>query len=382
MKKSIVIILFVFLAACNHKKDIPEILLNEFDIKVISSDNSAPSINLDEDHLKEMLVLLHNNFSAEEIKKYFQLTDELYNEKINKLFGEGLVKKVDDRKFIPTCMVISIDEGKEIKKFADSLGREMSSIAIDRIAKIKEEYSKISSFKNFSFEETSLFVLGEVIHNHWQMNAIEERYIKSFPPHRGASRYYLSIQEVNAAAKTQPFGIYNDKFVDYGGYVLGIYGNRKFEHDFMSQTNDDLVKYFGLNATDKITDLKKVLIEELVKQQRNPKYVVSKNHLNGFANLNFMKDGKITIPVVAKEDNKKLYGLASIITNDLINYLERNRPMFVKMFLNSAYKDQTSFREWFAWIYQFIISETVNQLIAKGYIKTPTSNNACFVLLK
>ena len=37
--------------------------------------------------------------------------------------------------------------------------------------------------------------------------------------------------------------------------------------------------------------------------------------------------------------------LASIISTDLINYLERNRTLFVKIYLNTSYKNQASCRE-------------------------------------
>lgn len=336
MKKIILLSTLLFITSCSHKKDISETLRNKFDVHVLSSSYSGPAINLEENHLKEILVLLHNNFQPEEIKEYFNLSDSTYNLYINDLFGEGLIKKNEEGNFVPTCMVIDIENGIQLKKTADSLGREMSLIAIDRLGKIKEAYKNISSFKNIPFEDASLFILGNVIHNYWQMQEIEEKYLKAEPPYRGLKRYYLSILENPGNSKNKSLEMFANKFQSIENYIAGCYG-------------------IELAKTDSI---------------------VTRAELKGI-----LKQQTPGVPLIGIEDSNKLMSLAQIISPDLLNYLEKNRTLFVKLYLNSVYKDQTTFREWFVWYYQFIITQTNRTLIERGHIKKSYANVSKFILL-
>ena len=337
MKKTIIVLLILLFSACSSKKNISDILQNNFEFRTISNSFSNPAINLEKDHLKEILLLLHYKFTPEKIKEHFNMSDSVYNIRINDLFGEGLIKKTSSGEFVPTCMIVDTDEGKIIKNTADSLGREMSGIAIDRFEKIKSAYLKITSFKKKSVESTSLFILGNVLHNYWQMKFIEERFIKSFPPQRGNSRYYLALLQNQDGNNSEPFVLFSNRFKTIGNYTIDLYGN-KFKEGFPSYTEKELDNLF---------------------RTKNSK-------------LQFV-DGT---------DQKKFDELALIITQDLLNYLERNRPQFVKLYLNSVYKDQTSFREWFVWYYQFMITKTINVLIEKGFIPKQSLNNIPYVFIK
>ncbi|MFA5805310.1 MAG: hypothetical protein WC879_11755 [Melioribacteraceae bacterium] len=337
MKKIIVVVVILLFTACSSKKNISDVLQNKYEIRTISNNFSIPAIDLEKDYLKEILLLLHYNFTAEKIKEHFDMNDSIYNIRINYLFGEGLIKKTSSGDFAPTCMIIDADEGKIIKNTADSLGREMSGIVIDRIGKIKEAYAKIPTFKKIPFENASLFILGNVLHNYWQMKFIEEKYIKSFPPQRGSGRYYLALLQNQNGNNSEPFGLFISRFKKIGSYTINLYRN-EFKGEFPSYTEKELDNLFR-----------------------------TKNS---------------TLLLVNESDQKNLEEVALIITQDLLNYLERNRPLFVKLYLNSVYKDQTSFREWFIWFYQFMITKTTNTLIEKGFIQKHSSNNAFYVFKK
>ena len=336
-RKIILFLTLLIITACSHKKDIPETLQNKFDVLVISNNFNSPAINLEENHLKEILVLLHNNFSAEKIKEYFKLNDSTYNLCINSLFGEGLIKKTSEGNFVPACMVIDHENGNQLKKSADSLGCEMSLIAIDRLAKIKDEYKTIAAFIYIPFDNASLFILGNVVHNYWQMPVIEEKFINAEAPYRGVNRYYIAIVENNKAGKSQAFGLYTNRFQQIGNYLAGYYGSNVDERDSIL-TKSELGK------------------------------IIKKNNSS--------------IPLLKTEDQKKLNEIASIISSDLLNYLDKNRTLFVKLYLNSVYKDQTTFREWFAWYYQFIITQVNKTLIEKGFIKNIVPREDRFILVK
>jgi len=337
MKNIIIVSILFLITACSSKKNISDILQSNFEIRIISNSFLTPPINLEKDHLKEILLLLHYNFTAEKIKEHFNMNDSIYNIRINDLFGEGLIKKTNNGNFVPTCMIVDKEEGKIIKSTADSLGREISGIAIDRFEKIKSAYSKISSFKNIPFENSSIFVLGNVLYNYWQMKFIEEKFIKSFPPQRGSSRYYLALLQNQNKSGEEPFGLYCDRYEQIGKHIINAYGN-KFNVDDQKLTGKEIDQ--------------------------------------------FVKNRKLSFLLINAVDQKKLEELAFIITQDLLNYLERNRPLLVKLYLNSVYKEQTSFREWFVWFYQFIITQTNKTLIEKGFIKNISAGSVEVVLEK
>ncbi|PKL83694.1 MAG: hypothetical protein CVV24_03665 [Ignavibacteriae bacterium HGW-Ignavibacteriae-3] len=337
MKPLLLLIGFILLTGCSPKKDIQETLKNKFDVLIISKDLSIQPVNIEENHLKEILILLHYNFADDKIKEHFSMTDDQYKSAINDLYGNGLIKKTPEDKFVPSCMVINLDDGNELKKTADSLGREMSLIGIDRLDKIKEAYSKIPAFKNIPFGDVSLFMIGNVVFNYFQMPFIEEQFLRAEAPRRGENLYYLALIENDSKNGAEPFGIFVNRFQNHGNYTAAYYGN-------------------GHAANDSI--FTRTQINRLLKEQ-SPLF-----------------------PFIGKSDQKKLKDLAAIITPDIISYLERNRTLYVKLYLNSVYKDQTSFREWFVWYYQFIIAQTNRTLIEKSIIKFPAGTKSEFVLAR
>ncbi|MFA7228767.1 MAG: hypothetical protein WC061_07020 [Melioribacteraceae bacterium] len=334
MKKISILLVLILISACSDKKEIPEILESKFETLVISDDFSSPAIKLEENHLREILILLHNDIPDEGIREYFRMSEAAYKSAINDLYGEGLIKRMGSGKFVPACMVIDSENGERMKKTADSLGREMSLIVIDRLEKIKEAYGRIPAFKNIPFGNASLFILGNAVYNYWQMPSITGQFLKANPPRRGAGRYYMAVLE-NKEGGSEPFGLFFNKFLPEDNYMAGVYGNN-------IPRADSILNSTALSAL-------------------SPK-------------------SGISIPVFTQADQKKLSELASVVTPDILAYLEKNRTLFVKLYLNSVYKDQTSFREWFVWYYQFMITRSNKTLIEKGYIKTPASMGASFLL--
>ena len=251
-------VLFILLvSACSHKKEISDILQNKFEVRTLSNDFSSPAIDLDKNHRKEILVLLHDKYTPAEIKEYFKLSEINYNMCINDLFGEGLIKIAPDGEFVPSCMVINLDEGNKIKKTADSLGREMSLIAIDRLQKIKDMYQKIQAFKNIPYAEASFFILGNVVHNYWQFQNVSEKFIKADPPRRGANKYYLAIFENKVENNSEPFDLFANRFQRIGSYIYCRYANRFSDADSTITPNklNELLKngnsnVFVLNKAD------------------------------------------------------------------------------------------------------------------------------------
>lgn len=279
MKKFLILFAALIIASCSNKKEIPELLKEEYKASYIPQPQNDSVLNVNKNHHKEILVLLNNGIDDEEIKEYFKISDAKYKEIINELFSEGLIKQGEENKFIPSCMIVDEQNNAQIKNEVKNISRILAEIIIDRYPKIKTAYSKIPSFKNISFDSSSGFIINNVVLNGLQTKNINEKFMKADPPKHGTQRYYFLLQQ--------------------------------------------------------------------------------KNHFSG----------NEKVFEVSEADEKKLEEMAAITSEDILNQLEINRPIFVKNFLNSPYKDKVSFREWFVWVYQYACRDAVEILKQRKFIK-------------
>jgi len=379
MKRTSVIILILFLlTSCSHKKDIPELLRGTFRSHFVSFNETKPIINLDEGRLKEMLILLHHRVPEDNIKNHFNMNDSTWNDKINYLFGQGLIKKSEKGNYLPTFFVLDDDNSSALKKFTDSLGVEMSGIALDRLAKIKAACAIIPSLKNFTFDDISLFVLGSVMHDYWQQKYYQDQFIKSFVPHRGNADYYFAIfqSDINSVK------IFETKFYEYPSFQFGSYCYAGNEFNLATFPTSILKNNFGREETEDDYDFQIKLLNDLIGLSKNHFYKVKAKHMEGFEKFGMVANGKTKVPYIINSDKQKLYNAASVITADLINYFESRQTLFVKRYLSSQYREETNYKEWMVWIYKIITTSAVEELIKKSIIKANTDRTAAFIIQK
>lgn len=372
--------LILIVSACGSKKEIPELLEGNYRLHSVSFEDSKPEINLDKDNLKEILILLHHRINPGEIKKHFQLSDSSWNERINYLFGESLIKKFADSSFIPTVFVLDEENGRTLKKHTDSLGAEMSGIAIDRMAKIKEAYSKIPTLKNIPFEYVSMLILGAVIHDGDQLRNYQEQFVKSFVPHRGSSYYYLSLIQ-NDGAEGSP-KVFETRYYDYPKFKLGSFASSAYERNIATYATSELVRDFGKPAIESDSVYQIALLDELAKATKNPNYMPVSKIADGFKRSGIVVNGKSTVPVFTGEDLRKLGELSNVVKQDILSYFENRQTLFVKWYLNSQYREEVSYKEWMIWVYKMITAKTIDVLMEKSYIKIYGGNTASFILEK
>lgn len=373
--------LLLIITACGSKKEIPELLEGNYRVHTVTFEENQPKINLDNDKLKDILILLHHRVSAEAIKKQFQLSDSVWNERINYLFGEGLIKKFGDSSFIPTVFVLDEENGRLLKKLTDSLGAEMSGIALDRLSKIKEAYAKISSFKNIPFEHASMFILGGVIHDGVQLKNYQEQFIKAFVPHRGSCYYYMSLVQNEEAESSNP-KIYETRYYNYPVFTLGSFASSVYERNIATYATSELTKDFGKPTTESDSVYQITMLNELIEMSKNAGYKPPVKMLDGFNRYGIVLKDKSIIPVWSKADQQRLAVLSNVVRQDIINYFENRQTLFVKRYLNSQYREETSYKEWMIWVYKMITAKTIDVLIEKSYIKIFGGNTASFILEK
>jgi hypothetical protein len=310
-----IIILFI---SCSKKKDADQFINSQYTVNVLPQTEKL-NIDLSQKKYQFILVLLHENFKIEEIKEKLNIETDKMEMLINDLYSNGLIKLTENKEYTPTCFVLTESDSGNINKFVEKTGWEMSGISIDRIEFIKKEYSKTELAQNYSFNENSFFILGNVVHGGFQLKNIEEKLLKAEAPKRGNAKCYISIFQNYSSEKISSSDLYmeTEKLI-----------NNKSAFLFGKDVRADL-----------LIDLK---LE--------------------------------TKPLLISQNDRDIFNsIADLIFEDISNYLERKKPAMVKLYLNSNYKEQTSFREFSMWIYQLIASSSINSLIQKKYIGDPKS---------
>jgi predicted transcriptional regulator len=334
------IILLLALQGCTSKNESEDILKKNYQAEIYPRDAADNSVDLSKNNFQKILILLHNKVAPEEIREQLNINEMEYDNSINQLFSEGIIKISTDGRFVPTFMILDKQNEKKLNKLVKEIGTNFAEIVVDRHPLIVEAYKKILGFRNRTIEDNDLFILCSVMLDNWQLKNIETEFLRAEPPMRGKSKHYLALLEKDDSSNYQPFGIYKTTTATKGNERLYIYSKAKEVSFPETVTQSSLTS--GRNKDNVLTNQRKYFII---------------NH----------------------RENEKLNELSKIISTDLINHLNNQRPQLVKHFLESVYKEETSFREWFFWIYKLIIKEAAASMIERKYIKN-NSETAYFIL--
>ncbi len=381
MKIKILICLLLLFSSA-YSQEIKTILESEYEAKMISSGKNYPSISLRKNNLDDISILLHHHVPIEDIRKYYNWSDSIFQTKLEMLLKEGLIKKDDKYDYLPTTMVITLQEGEILKEEAKIFTDSVSDMIIEILPEIKKEYTKLKGFKHIDFSRASLFILSDVMLDAWQINNVEKTFLKAERTSRNNMNYYLSFQEKRNNDKREAFNIYGNSSRMYGSILsivigkamnFGIYGNERNGVNFNTLTKKQLQEWFGMKETESINPFKKKLLRELLKLSNNPDYKIRDTYKQGFNKIDMMEGDILTIPVFNLRDNKKLNKIANLITDNLIELFERNRNILVKNYQNSSYYNEITFEEYFIWWYHIFYTEITENLISKKHIKRPST---------
>lgn len=358
---------------------IKEILGYEYENKMISNGNNFPKIDLYKDNLKEICVLLHNKVPVEEISKYFGISKKELFKRFELLIKEELIIKKNSE-YIPNLMVISFEEGKELFKNIYEIANEIVELIEEKFEIIKQETYKIECFKQFTFNELSLFILSGVILDFIQIDNVESMFLKAERTRRNGMNYYYSLQEKNKGTSKEAFGVYGNMFRCYGNIGFGLYGNERDGENFHTIDISIIDKYFGSFINVDKNDIKQYLLEELLKYHYKDGYQIDPNIIIGFNNLGIMKGSKINIPILNEDNFNQLSNIADDIKNDYVNIFERRRDNLYHNYNNSNYAQEISFEEYFIWWYHLLYSKATDLLIEKKMIEIPNTYNFSYIV--
>lgn len=151
------------------------ILHTAYEAKMISSGDNSPSIKIKGTKLQYLLVMLHLGFESNIVKMVLGWTNEEFEERINSLEVEGLLKQTGGR-YYPTCMVITACEGKKLYNLCEPLIKQTLKIIENHSNQIEWFSKRIDAFNHLSKESYSLLLYSGVLLDFGQINYIEENY--------------------------------------------------------------------------------------------------------------------------------------------------------------------------------------------------------------
>ena len=381
LKNTLITLFALLLVNCSEKNDLKEILQVEYVGKLISSGKNRPQINLRKDNLRDLIILLHHRVEINDIKSFFAWDDEELNKRLNLLILNDFIKYHESEIYLPTSMVIDQAQGEILQQQTKSIAGPVSEIIIKRMPEIKKYYYELEFFEGITFEEASFLVISDVLLDNWQINNVEEIFLKTDRTDRHGMNYYHSFQEKTKKNDKEAFGIYGNQMWGYGKFQIGIYGNKRSTSvNFLTLKKKDLIEMFDMPETTSVYDFKGSLLETIVQYSESSDHLIDATHKEGFNRIDLMDEDKLKIPVMNRRDYTALSELSLLLTEDLVNVLEQNRDILYANYLNSIYSNEITFEEYFIWWYHFLYSEVTNILVKKGFIKIPSSGITTYVI--
>ncbi|MEY2301060.1 hypothetical protein [Bacillus tropicus] len=344
---------------------------------MISSGDNSLSIKIKGTKLQYLLVMLHLGFESNIVKMVLGWTNEEFEERINSLEVEGLLKQTGGR-YYPTCMVITACEGKKLYNLCEPLIKQTKQTLkiIENHSNQIEWFSKrIDAFNHLSKESYSLLLYSGVLLDFGQINYIEENYLKKKRPLRNKKRYYYAIQE-QELADIEAFGMYGNTYLDLGEVQIGLYGNSRYSTLNLITANNEIFEEYFQNTNTDINYKKKQLVKGFVAADRQKDL-----HLNVvYEKLGLYQNSQPAIPVFKRTDLSTLNEIVNTISEDLVLLFNENDKPLKQYFASSRYSKEITYEEFFIWWYHFFYTKVTEELIKQGVIITSTQKNQTYII--
>ena len=375
MSRSLYLGLLVILLspAASFAQDITKILESDYEYKMISSGNNFPSVNIQTGNLGDICILLHHRIPAQDIQRHFHWSDQEFQRRIDVLLKENLIRKYEKYRYLPTFMIITLDDGDQLARSARDLVHKMTYLITRALPSIKGRYDEIEGMRGISFQDASLLIVSDVLLDNWQIRNVEARILNSERPLRNGMHYYYSIQEKRPGDPIEAFGIYGNMNSGFGSASVGIYGNQRQGLNFITIDKPQLIDWFGMGTEEDPWKFKQKLVDALIRISGHTDAALSARELKGFEKLGFVDNGKLRIPILHENDQRQLSEIAGLITNDLVALLEKQRDKLIRSYRRSSYAHEVTFQEYAIWWYHFFYTGVTDVLINQGFITKPAS---------
>ncbi len=321
------------LSACTSPKQlsIDAIFSSRFDHKMISSGPNYPDFNTRKDSLDLFLVALHEGYTKEEFKRKSGWNDQTLQQQIALLTTKQWLLELPD--YHPTIFIANHQQGESLYNYSLPIALEIATTVEDQILSLRRNYKQLNLAETHDFEHMSFLLLSNVLLDNWQINTIEEKFLKApqRPLRHGKNYYYALLQ--NETHPKEAFGIFGNQYKKINDTLtIAVYGNNR--NIVSKQLNDS------------------IFVEDLLKK----------------------------VPIINNEDNNKLSLMAQNFSVHLLEILETNRDYSKHVYRTMGYAKGISFEEFYIWWYHFIYTQATKMLAENGLLSIPETGNFYYAI--
>ena len=331
-----------------------------------------------------LLAYLHLHVPFSDLACRLKITPADLAARVDALLKEGLVHRLPQGQLRPTALVITRAEAaRYLHADLSVVGATADAIAAAAPA-IEQRYRTLPGFAHTPFSKTSLLVLSNALLDNWQIDRVEEAFLRKLRPLRGGGRYYYAVFEVQKGDSVDTLGIYGNHSEPVGAFTLSLYGNQRYSGpaNLVTLTQDDLISRFGYLPGTNVSQAQKELVGDLVQRWRDPSAAIPSSRANGLRSFGLIDaNGQTAIPVLTAEDERGLESIAASFTPTLVDILEGHRSVLLRQYRASPYAaDGVSFEEFFIWWYHIFYTEVTNELARRGLISMPPNDTLTYLV--
>ncbi len=351
-----------------------------FENKMISSGNNFPSLNIRANQLTEICVALHRRKAVASIERDLEISPAELRNRINSLVTAGLVKRSPAGQFLPTFMVVTLEDAKWMappEEMVEATGR----LIADRLPDIRARAESIPTIRRAGFSKNAFLILSNVLLDNWQIENVETEFLKAERPLRDGRRYYYAIFEKPASQRSEAFGIYGNGGGTMGKVRLGVYGKQRYDGStLLFPSKEEFARMFELPAEADVKAEAGALLEHMVAFARTGEDHLSASQKAGLSKLGLFENGELRVSVFSGAEEKELGDVAALLTPALLGLLKRRRAGLQSAHERSPYREEVTFNEFFIWWYHFFYSATTDWLARKGLLEIPRSGNTTYLI--
>jgi len=351
-----------------------------FENKMISSGNNFPSLNIRANRLTEICVALHRRKGLATIERDLAISFPELQGKIDSLVSAGLVKGSPSGQFLPTFMVVTLEDAKWMappEEMVEAAGR----LIVGRLPEIRARAQSIPAIRRTGFSQNSFLILSNVLLDNWQIQNVEREFLKAERPLRDGRRYYYAIFEKPASQRSEAFGIYGNGGGTLGKVRLGVYGKQRYDGStLLVPSAEEFARLFELPAQADVKAEADALLEHMVALARTGADHLSAWQRAGLSKLGLLENGELRVSVFSAAEAEELGAVAALLKPALLDFLGRQRAGLERAHNRSPYAEEVTFSEFFIWWYHFFYSATTDWLARKGLLEIPRSGNVTYLI--
>lgn len=340
---------------------------DEWEHSQISRGDNGPKLYLGDGPYPELLLEAREGDKLEEKKPA-----------VAALLAAGALARAGKR-LRPTFPVIRLEDRKHFAVPERALAATVAQIQA-ALPRLQQRAAETAGLAFLPFERVSLLVLSNALLDNWQIENVEERFLRAERPARPGGRYYHALFQIARRSDLDTQGIYGNAEFRLGDIALSLYGNRRYRARALPRLSAaELAALFPALAGLPERDAKARIALALYVAGREGARV-SEELRPGLMALDLaVETGHCFCPCLDAADESSLRAMAASFREPLLVILEGERLGLRRQWQRSPYAATVSENEYLIWWYHYFYSQVTDALIAQNLITLPAAGVATYL---